>query len=237
MKALIVDSRIDSKCERALLREGFYLFKLPPDLSLGEAVRSHPDTLLFFADNEIITTVDYCDSAAYVFTDIREYFPKIKLIFSDESRSSKYPLDCIMNALKINEKIFCKADSISEAILDFARRNEYEIISTRQGYPACAVLKFEKNTITADRGMAKILSDNGINVCLIESGSILLPPHEYGFIGGASFVYNDKVYFFGDLMSHPDGKLIEKFIKDAGFIPISLSDEKLVDFGGAFVLE
>ena len=236
MSFLIVDERISQKCEKKLNTEGFRLIKLPPDVHLGKGIASHPDTVLFYCDGEIITTADYCNVASYIFSDIRELSPIIKIHFTAERRSAKYPHDCIMNALVIGRKIFCKSDSVSEGILDFARRRRYEIVHTTQGYPACSALTFGECAITADIGLATTLDNNGVKVLLISHGSISLPPYEYGFIGGASGVVGRKIYFFGDISKHPDGERITKFIEDEGYIPLSLSDEDLMDFGGIVAL-
>lgn len=236
MKTIIVDERLSDACERSLLKEGFFLLKLPADPSLGEAVASHPDTVMFYADEEIVTTADYCDRAAYIFSDIREYNPNIKIHFTSEKRDKVYPEDCIMNALVIGNKIFCKADSISEGITDFAMRRGYRIINTKQGYPSCSVLHFENSAITADPGLALTLKKNGVKVTLITQGHISLPPYQYGFIGGASGVVGKTVYFFGDIATHPDCEKICRAIEDEGYNPISLSQGELCDFGGIISL-
>ena len=237
MMTVIVDERINEKCHRSLMIRGFNPILLPRDPSLGEAVASHPDTVLFRLKNEIFTTADYCDSAAYVFSDLREYAPHVKINFTADVRSPRYPEDCKMNALVMGKKIFAKTDTLSEAIADAARRNGYELIHTAQGYPACTVLPLgEADAVTADRGMAKVLSKNGINVTLISEGHIALPPHEYGFIGGTAGAADGKIYFFGDVATHPDADLIVKAIESAGFSAVSLSDETLRDLGGMIFL-
>lgn len=236
MKLLIVDSRITEKCERYLLKEGFSLIKLPPDKALGEAVASHPDTVMFYLDGELVTTADYCDCAPYVFSDIRELYPNVRISFTADERKAEYPYDCIMNALVVGKRIFCKSDSVSEAVLELADRLGYEICHTRQGYPACSALAFGNNVITADPGLARTMEAKGISVTIISPGGISLPPHEYGFIGGASGVIGNKIYFLGDLMTHPDGKLIYRVIEEAGYTPVSLSDEPLADLGGIISL-
>ena len=237
MRLLIVDSKISEKCERSLLKEGYALLKLPADKDLGEAVCSHPDTVLFYHKGELITTADYCDCAPYIFSDVREFCPNVKIHFTADKRGAKYPLDCILNALVVGDKIFCKSDSVSSAIIELANRNGYKICHTNQGYPACCALTFGNNAITADRGLADAMTRHGVKVTLISEGGISLPPHKYGFIGGASGVVGRKVYFFGDIMNHPDGQLICNAIKEAGYTPISLSDEPLRDFGGIISLQ
>lgn len=236
MEFIIVDERISEKCERSLLKEGFTLLKLPPDPDLGEAVRSHPDTVLFYSAGELITTADYCNAAPYFFSDLRNFCPNVRITFTSDRRSAKYPEDCSMNALLIGSRLFCKSESISDTIKALAEGRSYEICPVNQGYPVCTVLTFKNRAITADRGMARVLADKGIEVTLIRDGHIALPPHEYGFIGGASGVCGNKVYFFGDLMSHPDGETIREAILSEGFTPISLSDEPLRDLGGIIFL-
>ena len=236
MKIAIVDSRISMECERGLSKEGFYLLKLSPDSSLGEAVCSHPDTVLFCSHGELFTTADYCEVAIPLFSDIREYKPEIKINFTSDIRSSVYPQDCVMNALVIGDRLFCKADSVSPSIIDFAHRHSMKICPVNQGYPACTTLVFGNSAITADKGMAQALRREGVTVTEVSQGGISLPPYEYGFIGGASGVYNNKVYFFGDLSTHPDGERIRRAIEDEGYTPLSLSAEPLADMGGIIFL-
>ena len=216
---------------------GFRVITLPPDPSLGEAVSTHPDTLLFRSGNEIITTADYCDAAAYVFSELRECLPGLKISFTSDERGEKYPTDCIMNALVVGNKIFAKLDTLSYAVRDFALEHQMELVHTRQGYPACTTLVFGNNAITADEGMARALTSNGVNVTLIRAGHISLCGCEYGFIGGASGVFGKEVYFFGDVLLHPDGELILDTIRRAGFTPVSLSTAPLTDLGGMIFIE
>lgn len=236
MKYLIVDNRITPACELSLLKEGFSLLKLPADPTLGQAVASHPDTVLFYDEGEIITTADYCDAAAYIFTDIREAIPDVRITFTSDVRTDRYPEDCIMNVLKIGNHLYCKTDTVSRAILELAKARGYEIIHTNQGYPACSVLAFGKSAITADPGLADCMATNGVRVTLIRNKGISLPPYEYGFIGGASGVVGRKIYFFGDISTHPDCDKILRAIEKEGFIPHSLSSEGLTDLGGIIPL-
>ena len=236
MKLIIVDNRITHACELSLLKEGFSLIKLPRDPCLGSAIGSHPDTVMFYDDGEIITTADYCDTAAYIFSDIREMKPEIKIHFTSDIRRDRYPDDCVMNAIRIGGKLYCKSDSVSRAIIDLAERKGYEIIHTNQGYPACSTLSFGNSAITSDPGLADVMAKNGVKVTLIAPGGISLPPYKYGFIGGASGVVGNKVYFFGDISTHPDSDIISSAIKREGYTPVSLSKEGLIDLGGIILL-
>lgn len=237
MTSVLVDERISDACERALLLRGFYPIRLPRHPHLPDAICSHPDSLIFYHGKELFAPAEYCDVAPYVFTDIRERHPDITIHFTADELEGSYPRDCKMNALCINNKLFANISSLSESISDYAKKNGIELINTKQGYPACSTLSFGNSVITADKGLEKTFSANGIATALIENGGISLPPYEYGFIGGASGVFGNKVYFTGDYKSHPSGEIIERTLLNGGFTPVSLSGEPLADLGGLIFLE
>ncbi len=226
----LVDERISEKCERRLTLEGFRVIKLPPSEKLSKPLASHPDMILFSHANNIIASAEYCERYPWVFSDIREY-SNASLTFTADSFSDKYPYDAIFNALTLGNTVFMKENTISESIKTYAEKSELRTVNTEQGYPACTTLGFENSAITADLGMAKILENNGVNVTVIRNGDISLPPYEYGFIGGASGVCGNKIYFLGDISTHRDYGLINKAVSDAGYTLVSLSDEPLADLG------
>ena len=104
-------------------------------------------------------------------------------------------------------------------------------VNVKQGYPACTALAFGNSAITADRGMMAALTSREIKTTLISTADISLPPYEYGFIGGAAGVYKNEVYFLGDVHAHRDSEVIRQAITEAGYLPVSLSDEPLADLG------
>ena len=229
----LVDTRITEKMRRSLMLRGFSIIELAPFAPLGEAVRSHPDTLIFRVGDRVVSSAEYAESASYVFTDLRDRVENIKMTFSDDRLGATYPSDCAYNALVMGELVFCKTASISHAVLETAASLGKKIVDVRQGYPACSTLPLgDRAAVTADRGMAKALSSNGIKVYEIEEGFISLAPHEYGFIGGACGVFRDKVYFLGDYTAHPSREILERAMADEGYTPVCLSDEPLMDLGG-----
>lgn len=238
MNIAIIDSRATDAYERALRLQGFDILRLPRCSSLGEAVSSHPDTLLFRCGDDIVTSADYCDEAAYIFSDIRERVPRVRIHFTPDSLGKTYPEDCKFNGLVMGGALFCRTESISESILRIARDTGLDIVSVKQGYPACATLALgDRAAITSDPGMARALDERGIRVYTIEPGYIDLPPHEYGFIGGACGVYQDKIYFFGNYKLHPSSDIIESGARENGYTPVSLGTGRLVDLGGIVFLK
>ena len=187
---------------------------------------------------KVFTYADYAEYALPVLSDLREYYRRLSFIFVSETPTSVYPGDCGLNALRIGNKIYARMKSLAETVKKTAIKENAELKDVKQGYPACSVLKLtDKAAITSDRGMAKTLSEDGVEVLLIQEGYISLPPHQYGFIGGASFVYSNTVYFFGDLKSHPDNDKILSFVEGLGLRAVSLGEGALLDLGGALVFE
>ena len=224
--------------KRALMMLGARVLELPPLNTLPAAIASHPDTLIAKVGKRLVTSADYCDRAAYIFSDVREYHPWISVTFASDEPGERYPYDARYNALITDGKIFVNTKNISDAVINAADSLGILPVHVNQGYPACATLVPKDGVaVTADAGIMEALSKNGIDVLLIKSGGIALPPYEYGFIGGACCVIRGKVYFFGDPMTHPDGERIIAFLESFGIGWLSLFGGGLVDLGGATVID
>lgn len=94
----------------------------------------------------------------------------------------EYPGDILFDALAVNGRVYGKKGFVSRYIL---RENEV-LVPVRQGYARCSVAMLsERCAVTSDRGLASVLSEDGISVLLIRSGYIRLDGYNTGFIGGA----------------------------------------------------
>ena len=235
IKIAIVDSRISPEEERRLLILGYRVLTLPPFSRLSSAVASHVDMLLTKIGDDYISYADYCEEASYIFSDLSLMLKGsgARFTFTADEVAPDYPRDVGLNALRMGNKLFCRVASASDTLLATAKKYALEIVDVKQGYPACTVLKLNDGAaITADRGMAAILEKHGTRVTLIEQGEISLPPHEYGFIGGAGEVDGDKLYFFGNPKTHRDGDKIISAAEAEGLTVVPLSAAPLSDRGG-----
>ena len=238
MNIAVVDTRLSEEAERKLSLYGFEVIRLPRCSSLGEAIASHPDSLLFRCKDDILSSADYCDEASYVFTDIRERVKDIRFQFCSDTLGERFPADCLFNALVMGRYLFCREDTVSKSVIRIALEHGLEVVNVRQAYPACSTLALgDKAAICADEGLSHSLEKKGIKVYRIEPGHIALPPYEYGFIGGACGVFKDKIYFFGDYKLHPSAEIIERAAGDFGYTPVSLGSGGLCDLGGVLFIE
>ena len=232
----LTDNRIMPSSLLALKEEGFKTILLPPASYLQPAVASHTDMLIFIGFGRI-----FCHRRFFGRNkELLEHIASLagaKLEVSDEPTGEKYPLDVLFNACLIGNKLICNEKTVSRHILSAAKENHCETVSVSQGYTKCSVCVVSDNAIvTADKGIAKACLGRDIDVLEISEGHISLPPYDFGFIGGASGIYGDKVYFCGSLDNHPDGEKIKDFCKKHKKIAISLGNGELQDVGSLFFI-
>ncbi len=217
------------KVRASLLSYG-EVIPLPEWKGLPEPVSSHPDMLFYpLPDGKILAGKDYYNENREFFSSLSDAF-----ILDEKTPSGKYPFDVRFDCLGINNVLYGMDGYVSELIV-----NQYSsFVPVKQGYTRCSVAMLSENcAVTADRGIASALKNNGLDVLVIRPGHIELKGYGCGFIGGAGAFLRDGVYgFFGDLYSHPDGDMIAEFADAHKIKAVSLSDEPLSDNGGLLIL-
>lgn len=236
MTFVLINENTSQSIERRLSILGYTPIRLPKTRLIAPPLSAHPDMLIFKSGSTLFTSAEYCDEASYVFSDIREYRSDVKIIFTDEAQKREYPGDAIFNIRLCGRTAFLKKDTVSPTVREHLMNEGYRCVNVKQGYPACTTLSFADTVITADLGMIRAARGEGMETLLIENGDIALPPYDYGFIGGASAVYRSWIYFFGNLDLHKNASEIKEAIRRVGYTPVSLSDEPLVDLGGAIFI-
>lgn len=201
---------------------------VPPCGLLPLPVQGHPDMLFFNFPNSSETVV--ADSYYKENTHFFNRFPDAHITVDEVELRNSYPHDIAIDALALDENtLVCRAEYTSNAV----KRGFSRVVDVKQGYTACSVLRLGKRAaITADSGIYRVMNGEGVNTLLISPGGIELSGYGYGFIGGASTVIGDNVYFFGDLSKHPDGEQIAEFCRVNGYKVVDFSGFELSDLGG-----
>ena len=65
-----------------------------------------------------------------------------------------------------------------------------------------------------------------------ENDGVIVVEKDGGFIGGASGLCGNRLFFSGDPLTHPDGEAIYDFCRKHGTKPVPLTSGKLFDGGG-----
>ena len=216
---LYIGSSVSSACKDTLKKLNIPFTLMPDCNALPHPVNSHPDMCAVKVCDKLFSSGEM--ATFFGCEDIGEPFGK------------EYPKDILFNGFTLGKRLFCSKKGFSRAATFFAVQNGFEIVNINQGYAKCSTLLLgEVGAITSDESIKRAL-DPFLKVLKIDAGEILLPPYDYGFIGGASFVLGKTVYFFGEISKHKNSKDILNFISELGFNAVSLSDEPLTDCGGA----
>ena len=191
---------------------GFEVLSLPQDIRLQEPVRSHADMLLSVIENNVFCSEQYFNLNQRLFARIETYGYTVTPCHIEVM--PKYPNDISLNLLYVKGHIFGKIDCLAKEIKEFANENNISLIPVNQGYTKCSTLLLgDKAIVCADDGIITEAEKIGL-LCLKAENSpeaITLQGYGYGFIGGASGVFKNNVYFAGNVKYHPQCETITAF--------------------------
>jgi len=231
MNHIICSHKITDEIEQNLIKLGVTPVKLRGFDKFGKfhPLSCHPDMFCFnlgksdwiFFDEVYKTNKNIIDSL------------DINVIVTKNPVSCEYPRDVGLNAAIVGNNLICNVKYTDIKIIDHAYFTGKNIIDVKQGYTKCSVCIVDENSIiTSDESIEQKAAHNNINVLLIEKGNIDLNGYNYGFIGGCTGLINkNKLAFTGNIKNHPNYREIKDFCINRGVEIISLSAQKLYDYG------
>ena len=229
MKKYCIINTENKKITKIFEKYGYICIPTEKSDKVSGPISCHADVLyLKTGENEI-----------YVSDCQKNNIHKLKNIGIDVktvSLSPGYNTESMLNMV-ITEKSVIYNPKTATDIKIFS--GDRQIIKTNQGYTKCSTVVLpQENYITEDKGIYRLLSDNGKNCLLVEKGSVKLDGYQYGFIGGSSaFLEKENVlFFFGDISVHRDYKKISAFCEKAGIDIMQIEGEPLTDIGGAVII-
>jgi len=221
----VIDPRMP-RSAKARLKEICEVVELPPFSVLDGRVASHPDMLIFRFDGKLFVCREYYEEARETIDCIIKK-TDLELIVTSDRLGKNYPEDVKFNAFILNSAIVGNIEHISEEIKSYFKVQK----NVRQGYAKCSSVVLDGAVISADRGIYTAALELGADALLISPDGVKLDGYDCGFIGGASGVCGNNVFFCGDITKHGDFSKISDFCSRHGYEVISLSDEPLYDVG------
>ena len=208
----------------------------PSDLAYP-SISSHPDIFFFCKDERHCKSVIY---APDIDKRITHALSQQDIIEGTALVGHKYPETIPYNAVGVGNMLIHNLKYTDEKILE-----SYGKISTKsvqlnvnQGYTRCNLLALdERNFITSDFGIKRVLEDNGCNVFYVDPHQITLPGHDYGFFPGCCGLVDDCVVVCGALKHLKECKELKKFIRRNNMRIIELYDGGLIDVGSIFFIQ
>lgn len=222
---VIIGEDYSAKLREALEVYGVKVFACPNNCRVDPRLRSHADlSVLHLGGNRFI--ISEAVATGEFVSALRELGAEITL--TKAPSGSKYPDDAGLCAAVIGSRVFHNS---SLSVLS----DESRLINVKQGYAKCTVCIVNENAvITSDKGLAKKMAAEGLDVLTISDGYISLEGYNNGFIGGSAFkIATDKLAFTGNLEEHPDKAEIEKYLFDHGVKPLYLTEKCIFDIGSA----
>lgn len=229
---IIASSTMPSEARENLSKLGEVLWLEPSDKAYP-SISSHPD-IFFFCYNERCCDTVICAKNVHI------NFPEgIMEEIGMKNVGNAYPETVPYNAVGIGNILIHNLNYTDEKILDLYRKISTKSVqlNVNQGYTRCNLLALdERNFITSDFGIKRVLEDNGCNVFYVDPHQVTLPGHDYGFFPGCCGLVDDCVVVCGSLKHLKECKELKKFIRRNNMRIIELYDGELVDVGSIFFI-
>ena len=147
-------------------------------------------------------------------------------------QAARYPADAGLCVCRTGKTTIYNSKTVSECLKPYLNG---VLIDVPQGYTKCSVCVVTVSAIiTADEVIAERCSSANMDVLRLSPGHITLEGYDYGFIGGAAFLLDDRTLAFtGTLDEHPDRDRILDFLQRHGVSAVFLTESPIFDIGGA----
>lgn len=208
---------------------GMQVIKIIGTYGMYDEILGHPDIYCTNINGKVIL-------ASNIHTDKK--LSSVELY--GENVESSYPKDVKYNVCVTKKYAIGNFKYVAKEVKEEIMRQNLEIISVNQGYTKCSLIALnDQSYITSDIGIKDVLEKRGLSVMYVDSSSIKLLDKNgnyskmHGFIGGATFLFDNKFILFGDIDKlNVDKEAFRNFIKLNGYEIIDFKGEDIIDYGG-----
>lgn len=234
-KLALIDYRIEGQLLKELEKRNIDCLRVNAHEDLYKSVSGHPDMQLHHLGGKDMVY------APGVSTELIKKLETLgyKMIIGSSKMRNTYPYSVAYNVARIGDFVLHNFEYTDEVLLAEFEKRGLKRIKVKQGYAKCSVCIVNKNSIiTADLGIARAAREFGIEVLLIPpQRNIVLKGLDYGFIGGSGGLISSKsLAFFGDATLLESYRDILTFTEERGVEVVSLSNERVQDFGSILVI-
>ncbi len=225
---IIADNRIPEQAKVALENYGEILYLESHGITYP-AIAGHPDIFFCQVNEQLVV-------APNTPVPLKEYLTKKSVLFINGKSEvgEKYPQTAPYNAVVSVKFIIHNQNFTDSKIKELTAGKEF--IYVNQAYTRCNLIALNNDRfITSDRGIEKVLIRKGFKVLYVNPKGIILHGFENGFIGGTCGIFENKIFFTGNLNHFSEGNKIQKFISD--YEIIELYNGPLYDGGSLIFIE
>lgn len=232
---VVVAGNISQEIYRNLKQLNLRVIKTIAHKKVHISIKYHPDIVMHPVNSNTLLI----EPSVYDYYKDEFKNTSIKVIKGEKSLDSKYPSDIAYNVGRIGNFAVHNFEHTDEVLKHYLKKENLDFINVKQGYSKCSMaIVGERDVITADKFIDKVLKEHGINSLLIKAGHIFLENQNYGFIGGCTGnISNRELVFSGSLKDHPEKERIKDFIYNLNKEIIYLSKETINDLGTILALK
>jgi len=192
------------------------------------SISGHPDIFIYQDTNELIIAPN---SPKILFDFFHSQNIRYKMGTTPIGTTSSDSV--FYNCLSSGKYFFHKRNHSDDRIIQAVKNNIK--IFLPQAYTRCSMIPIDANNyVTSDKGIEKVLINKGFNTFYFSPDKIQIQDHKNGFIGGTCGMYNDKIFFLGNILFHKDGEQLQKFLNNLNVEIVTLNDDYLYD-GGSII--
>ena len=225
---IIASATMPYEARESLSKMGKVVWLEPSNFAYP-SISSHPDIFFFCKDER------HCKSIVCA-NNIDLEFPEIEMIKGESSVGHKYPETVHYNAVGVGDILIHNQQFTDKKIKELFGDKSLQI-NVNQGYTRCNLLALnEKNYITSDLGIKKVLEAHGFDVFYVDPHQVKLAGHDYGFFPGCCGLTGNCLVVCGALSHLKECKELRKFIRRNNLKIIELYNGDLVDVGSIFFI-
>lgn len=222
---ILADNRIPDQAKTTLEKYGEVRYVSSSGITY-DAISGHPDIFICAKYNKLAVAPNSPEELQKYLTD-----KSIQFNIGSSGIGNRYPQTAKYNAIVTDQYLIHNTNITDKNLLSMF--DSKEIIHVKQAYTRCNLIPLKNNRfITSDKGIEKTLLNEGLEVLYVNPEGIILPGFENGFIGGACGIYQDSLFFIGNLDHFQEGQKIRKFTFEYNII--ELYDGPLFD-GGSLI--
>ena len=195
------------------------------------SISGHPDIFIFQEKNKLAIAPNAPEQ-------LFNFLKKHKINFQigkrgiDETYNNSVKYNCVVSDNFLLHKIGFTEDLILK------NNTDKTFINLPQAYTRCSILHLKDDIfITSDLGIKKVLDNNKIRNFFFSPENIQIVDHKNGFFGGTCGVFDNKIFFNGNIDKHKDGAVLSNFLEELNFEIFCLHNDYLYDGGGIFFIK
>ncbi len=221
----IIDKRVSETTIKRLCNYTEDIFLFETRNITYNSISGHPDIFIYQEDNNLIVAPNSPQELLF-------FFEKHNISYNFGNTNIGYELanTTAYNCVATRNFFFHKIKYTDPKIKSFNR--EKKIFNLPQAYTACSLLVVNETVfITSDLGILKTLKQQNLEVYYFSPSQIRIYDHKHGFFGGCTGMYENKLFFCGNILLHDDANIIKNICEKHDIEIICLDNSYLYDCG------